>query len=83
MNKKENARTVEITELEAKCVADMATAFFEMTKFQAANMSEQQAIAVCNHAQLIDSFLDKVKQAFKHNKPVRKAKIYSVDGTRL
>jgi len=76
----ENSRTVEITEAEIASISNAMTAFVSLTKFRAKDMPPEQAAALSDQLAYVQAFLDKCEHAFKHNKPVRKASIYAIDG---
>lgn len=76
-----SSRTVEITEAEAHSVANAMMSFAHWMKHgDHVHLSAQEAAGLAEQMGYIDSFLGKVKHAFKNNKPTRKADIYSIDG---
>lgn len=74
------SRTVEITENESVAVANAMNAFLTLTRHKMLDMEPGQAADLAAQTTEIQAFLDKVKYAFKHNRPTRKAKIYAIDG---
>lgn len=79
-----NARTVEITENELNSVTNAMLAFSHQAAEIASNGLEPVTGAkLMDQMNRIQSFLQRAQKAFKENKPVRKAEIFAIDGSRV
>lgn len=75
-----NSRTIEITEVESRALSNAMKAFLSAFGPSLMTMEPEKAADLLDQTNTINFFLDKVQNAFKHNKPTRKASIYAIDG---